>query len=375
MTRFFAFAARHPAIALTIAGGVIAAGALAVVASGVIPITASSGHWPITEWFLHFAMRRSVATHALLVSRPPDDLDAAGMLLRGAGHYEAGCRPCHGAPGDTLPPIPRAMTPHPPPLGERVAAWSPRELFYIVRHGVKMTGMPAWPSAQREDEVWAVVAFLRRLPELDASAYEQLVRPGHSSLAEMSAATASVDPPPGIVRSLCARCHGTDGYGRGVAAFPKLAGQREEYLRRALRGYAEGRRHSGIMTPLVAGLQAETVDAAARYYASREPSPPPATVDADDVERGKRIAHDGVPALDIPPCSTCHGRESVNDAYPRLHGQYREFLVQQLRLLQQRRRGGSEFVGIMHTFVDRLTDEQIRAVTAYFAATGEPVEP
>ena len=80
MRRFFAFASRHPVIALSAAGAAIAAVVLVVVASGVIPVTASSGHWPVTEWFLHFAMRRSVATHALLVSRAPENLDGAEIV-------------------------------------------------------------------------------------------------------------------------------------------------------------------------------------------------------------------------------------------------------------------------------------------------------
>jgi cytochrome c553 len=374
VTRFFAFASRHPLIALSATGVVLAAGVLVVVASGVIPVKASSGHWPITEWFLHFAMRRSVATHALLASRPPENLDAASMVLRGAGHYETGCRPCHGTPGEPRPPIPRAMTPHPPPLGARVATWTSRELFYIVKHGVKMTGMPAWPSAGRDDEVWAVVSFLERLPQLGAAEYRRLVAGADSSLDETFGGTTTVAPPPGVVVSLCARCHGLDG-GRGVGAFPTLAGQRFEYLRRALRAYADGRRHSGIMAPIVSGLTAEAVDAAARYYSSRQAAAPAGDVPADEIEQGRRIALHGVPSREIPPCSTCHALEPVNPAYPRLHGQYRDFLTQQLHLLQQRRRGGAESVHIMHTFVDRLTDEQIRAVTAYFAGTPEPPPP
>jgi cytochrome c553 len=68
----------------------------------------------------------------------------------------------------------------------------------------------------------------------------------------------------------------------------------------------------------------------------------------------------------VPPCASCHEAEPVNGAYPRLRGQYAWYLAQQLRLLQQRRRGGSEFVHLMHTFVDRLADAQIEAVAAHY---------
>ena len=79
------------AIALAALGALGAA----VMFSGVIPVTASSGHWDITKWVLHTAMRRSVATHSMGLE-VPDDLDAEGRVLVGAGHYEHGCRYCHG---------------------------------------------------------------------------------------------------------------------------------------------------------------------------------------------------------------------------------------------------------------------------------------
>lgn len=156
-------------------GGLLLAAALGgvlVVASGIIPIGASSGHWPITEWFLQFAMHRSVSTHSLGVQVPP--LNDPDLILKGATHYEIGCRPCHGSPGIPQPRIPGRMTPHPPDLPQRIRDSKPQELFYVVKHGVKFTGMPAWPALQREDEVWAVVAFLQELAHLDEAGYRRL---------------------------------------------------------------------------------------------------------------------------------------------------------------------------------------------------------
>ena len=77
-------------------------GALLFVSAGLVPVAASQGHWPITRVLLHFAMIRSVQTHALGVKRPaPEErpLDEHAMVLKGAGHYASGCLPCHGAPG------------------------------------------------------------------------------------------------------------------------------------------------------------------------------------------------------------------------------------------------------------------------------------
>ena len=80
--------------------------------------------------------------------------------------------------------------------------------------------------------------------------------------------------PPAVVES-CARCHGRDGNGRGVGAFPKLAGQQPSYLYAALRAYARGTRHSGIMEPVASGLPEEARHASLRYYASLPPAPDP----------------------------------------------------------------------------------------------------
>ncbi|HEY5811862.1 MAG TPA: cytochrome c, partial [Terrimicrobiaceae bacterium] len=152
-------------------------GGLLVVVSGLVPIAASSGHWPITEWFLKFAMNRSVSTHSLGIHTPP--LNDPDLVVKGGAYYEIGCRPCHGSPGLAQPRIASRMVPPPPDLVRRAGELEARELFYIVKHGVKFTGMPAWPSLQRDDEVWAVVAFLKTLAHLDKEAYQQLVR-GHS---------------------------------------------------------------------------------------------------------------------------------------------------------------------------------------------------
>src|SRR5688500_17488545 len=89
-------------------------GGFLVAASGIIPIKASSGHWTITEWLLQFGKRRSIATHTLGMKLPP--LKEPWQVLKGAGHYENGCRPCHGSPDLRSPKIAAALTPRPPDL-------------------------------------------------------------------------------------------------------------------------------------------------------------------------------------------------------------------------------------------------------------------
>lgn len=345
-------------------------GGFLIAASGVVPISASSGHWPITERFLQFAKRQSISTHSLGIDVPL--LDDPDLVLKGATHYEVGCRPCHGSPGLPLPRIPNNMLPHPPDLRERIRDAKPQELFYVVKHGLKFTGMPAWPAIQREDEVWAVVAFLRELPRLDQTDYRRLVD-GESPATSVTPPIHTMGGLPSVPRTVtqsCVRCHGVDGIGRGTGAFPKLAGQREAYLENALRAYSRGERHSGIMEPISVGLGEEAVREVARYYAAAvpaDPAPPGMTDDAA-IERGKLIAQHGIPAQRVPSCVDCHSPEGghYNANYPALEAQHADYLLLQLELFNKGHRGGSAYAHVMEPIAKRLKPEQMRDVALYF---------
>ena len=337
----------------------LAFGALAVfaltlfVATGVIPIQASSGHWKATAWVLDLIKRRSVHTYSRSIEVPA--LDHPALLARGAGHYERSCRACHGSPAAARPPLVMKMTPHPPFLPERTGRWDDAELFQIVKHGIKFTGMPAWPAPKRNDEIWAVVALLRQLPRLSADQYCRLAvgEPRHPG----------ASPP---VVEMCAACHGPDGQGRD-GAFPSIAAQNAGYLRRALDAYASGARHSGIMGPIAAALDAASRDALIAYYAEL---PPGAARGGDgDMARGQAIATRGIPERRIPACLECHQPDAdQNREYPILDGQHAEFLLQQLQLFNEDARGGSALAAIMRPIAMRLTADERKHVAAYFAS-------
>ncbi|MEW6297621.1 MAG: c-type cytochrome [Thermodesulfobacteriota bacterium] len=378
--------------------GLLLAGALGgflVVASGIIPIKASGGHWAITAWFLHFAMRRSVVTHSFGLEAPP--LDDPGLVAKGAGHYDFGCRPCHGDPQLPQPRIARGMTPFPPYLPPEIPKWEPHELFYIVKHGVKFTGMPAWPAQQRDDEVWAIVAFLRKFPQLGAEEYRRLAQ-GEAAPSGEVAPLPDLVGPERVHRAIttsCARCHGVDGLGRGLGVFPKLAGQKPAYLDLSLQAFARGWRHSGIMEPIAAGLSQEEIRELARYYASLPtvnrhgqqrsgdlPGPQggarhAAPLQPLAIERGKEIASRGIPGQRVPACVHCHGPGATrrNPAYPELAGQYADYLALQLELFRKGHRGGTAYAHIMHEVADELTPEQMRDVALYYASLPPALDP
>jgi mono/diheme cytochrome c family protein len=100
-------------------------------------------------------------------------LDDPAKVLTGVGHYAAHCAVCHGAPGvpkgDIGRPFPAAAGPR-----QSRAALQPAELFWIVKHGIKMTGMPAWAD-HGDEELWATIAFLEKLPGMSEQDYARLV--------------------------------------------------------------------------------------------------------------------------------------------------------------------------------------------------------
>ena len=355
---------------------VLGMGGLVVLVSGIVPIKASSGHWAITAWFLDFAKMRSVSTHTLGMEAP--ELDELRLVVKGAGHYEFACLPCHGSPSLAQPRVARQMMPTPPDLRESVPQLDPDELFYIVKHGIKFTGMPAWPARQRDDEVWAMVAFLRKLPGMDPQEYQRLATGAapESRRVPMEDLVPSTGVPEAIVAS-CSRCHGLDGRGRGAGAFPVLAGQGPQYLRASLEAYAKGERHSGLMEPVAAALGLDDMQAVADHYAARGAAAAPN--DARDVEgdvtRGRQIAHEGLPDKLVPACITCHGPGETrrNPHYPRLAGQYADYIHLQLTLFKSRTRGGTPYHHIMERVANQLTDDEMRAVAAFFASL--PADP
>jgi cytochrome c553 len=258
-----------------------------------------------------------------------------------AAHDHTGCAPCHGSPGNPRSAIEKNANPPPPPLYAAFAAWEPRELFWIVKHGVKMTAMPPWPTQARNDEVWAIVAFLRRLPQLDSARYAELaLGPQKFSAAADATSLPSLERPIVSVVANCLRCHGSGDRLR-EDAFPRLAGLSAEYLHRSLRAFREGARSSGFMQGVAAGLSDVDMRAVANYFTADKPAarPPPSSTGKSSpspLQQGASIARLGTVSGRFPPCLACHATDAAvrNPAIPSLARQSERYLRLQLMLLE-----------------------------------------
>nr|WP_284701011.1 c-type cytochrome [Rhodoplanes tepidamans] len=357
---------------------VAALGLLLFAWSGVYNVAASASHFGVTARLLAFIMRNSVETYAAGIEAP-SNLDDAALAERGAGHFAGFCAPCHGAPGVPASVIAGQMLPAPPSYEEAVNSWQDHQLFWVVKHGLKYTGMPAWPAQSRDDEVWAVVAFARGLPGMTAEQYHRATAAPEGPGGPASNPSARLIAREGLAENAvaaCARCHGVDGTGGAAGGVPTLAGQRRDYLVASLRDYANGTRPSGIMQPIATMLSEAQRRALAEYYAALPATPGEPRVEtvaydeADLLQRGGVIAAVGDPAAGTPACRACHGaagRAETNlPGYPALAGQHRDYLEQQLKLWRAGTRGGTHGQ-IMRAAARNLTDEQIRAVALYYA--------
>jgi mono/diheme cytochrome c family protein len=158
---------------LVVALALVLIGGLTFVFSGFYHIEANVPHWGITNWVLETVRDRSIKAHAADIQVPPGFDDPAKLPL-GVEHFAAHCAVCHGAPGVPKGDIAHGLYPQPSDLAHASSHYTPAELFWIVKHGIKMTGMPAW-SDHSDEELWATVAFIKKLPGMTPEEYGKLV--------------------------------------------------------------------------------------------------------------------------------------------------------------------------------------------------------
>jgi mono/diheme cytochrome c family protein len=148
----------------------------AVVSIRAVDLSATTPHAAVIEQGLRAIMEHTVRERAADVRKPAGiDLSDPQLAARAFGHYSAACRTCHGAPGAEADPW-MVIYPAAPDLtrAEVVDAWSDEELFWILKNGVKHTGMMALGPTHMDADIWAVTAFARQLPRMTAARYEAL---------------------------------------------------------------------------------------------------------------------------------------------------------------------------------------------------------
>jgi mono/diheme cytochrome c family protein len=123
-------------------------------------------------WALTKVRTASIDRHAN--DTPPASLNEAATAQAGAKVYATvGCVFCHGAPGAPWQKFSEGLHPDPPDLKEVAGELSPAQLFWVIKHGINMTGMPSFEQAGvKDDDIWSIVAFVKKLPSVSEADYK-----------------------------------------------------------------------------------------------------------------------------------------------------------------------------------------------------------
>jgi len=162
-------------LTLLAAGAIAGTAGLAVLYGGWYNIGATAQHYAFIYTVLEEGMKQSVRNHADEIEAPR--LGDPAQLQLGARVYRDKCLQCHGGPGVAQSTIGMSMQPIPGPLVDATQRWEPNELYWVTKHGIKMSGMPAWEYHLSEEELWAVTAFVTVLPSMDTRSFKAAVAP------------------------------------------------------------------------------------------------------------------------------------------------------------------------------------------------------
>ena len=154
---------------------VIFIGGLIFTYSGFYNVAAVIPHSPLTEWLLSTVSDRSVKHHAKGIA-PPTYLNDPEIIKAGLTRYQNDCVGCHGTPMNYPGRIGKGLNPAPPKLWESAREMSSEELYWVIKNGIKMTGMPYWSHEYQERDTWSVVAFLEQFPNISEEQYQQMTQ-------------------------------------------------------------------------------------------------------------------------------------------------------------------------------------------------------
>jgi mono/diheme cytochrome c family protein len=150
---------------------ILAIGAGVFIGSGAYNIGADDHHTKTVLALIELLRDRSIGVRARALDVPA--LEDAQRIEAGAAHYAEYCVGCHLAPGVRKSELRAGLYPHPPNLAEE-EPHDARQTFWTIKHGIKMSAMPAWGKSLDDAAIWDLVSFVRKLPTLTPETYRQL---------------------------------------------------------------------------------------------------------------------------------------------------------------------------------------------------------
>ena len=147
---------------------------------GFYNVAANDKHFSITTQILELVRNRSISARSNGIEIP--DLDDAELINEGAKNYADMCTGCHLAPGMEVTELHSGLYPKPPVFNKSGYQNSPAAQFWVIKNGIKMTGMPAWSPPHTDEQVWGMVAFIRYSKNLSPEQYQSLLMQPQSNL-------------------------------------------------------------------------------------------------------------------------------------------------------------------------------------------------
>jgi cytochrome c553 len=165
---------------LTLIGALAIIGAIGAAVfffGGFFSVAGTQEDPAIVHWALVQVRTASISRHAH--DAPPANIGNPATVQAGAREFaEHGCTNCHGAPGVTWAKFSEGLRPDPPDLKDVVNDRTPAQLFWVIKNGINMTGMPSFALAgAKDDDIWSIVAFLKKLPIVTEADYKALTAP------------------------------------------------------------------------------------------------------------------------------------------------------------------------------------------------------
>lgn len=141
--------------------------------SGLYNVAATEPDSALVNWVMSTTSDQSIRSHAQGIKPPPNLADSA-TVSKGRYRYDELCVVCHGAPGISNGKIGRGLSPRPPSLMVSLDDFTPGEIFWVVKNGIKMTGMPAFGPTQSDEEIWEMVSFAQALADMTPETYKEM---------------------------------------------------------------------------------------------------------------------------------------------------------------------------------------------------------
>jgi mono/diheme cytochrome c family protein len=139
---------------------------------GLYNVSAMNEDRGLMSWIFNTTKKKSIEQRIKDISVP--DLNDSLMIKEGFEHYDEMCSSCHGKPGMEETELSKGLNPRAPYLPKVAKYIDPAKLFWATKNGIKMTGMPAWGKTHSDDKIWAIVAFVKKLPSITKNDYDKM---------------------------------------------------------------------------------------------------------------------------------------------------------------------------------------------------------